>query len=55
VTITKACTALAVVAASLSLAALAGPAMAANHKDGTLSAVHAYNWDIPAGTASPSA
>jgi type VI secretion system Hcp family effector len=26
-----------------------------NYKDGTLGAVKTYNWDIPAGTASPSA
>ena len=26
-----------------------------NKKDGTLGAVKTYNWDIPAGTASPSA
>ena len=26
-----------------------------NSKDGTLGAVKTYNWDIPAGTASPSA
>ena len=26
-----------------------------NNKDGTLGAVKTYNWDIPAGTASPSA
>jgi type VI protein secretion system component Hcp len=26
-----------------------------NNKDGTLMAVKTYNWDIPAGTASPSA
>ena len=26
-----------------------------NGKDGTLGAVKTYNWDIPAGTASPSA
>jgi len=50
--ITKARTAIIVVAAAMSLAALAGPAMTANHTHGT---VNAYNWDIPAGTASPSA
>ena len=50
---TKARTAIAVAVASLSLAAMAGPAMAADHKGA--GAVHAYNWDIPAGTASPSA
>ena len=53
--ITTTRSALTVVAASLSLAAFAGPAMAANHKDATQAAVNAYNWDIPAGTASPSA
>ena len=51
---TKARTVIAVVVASLSLAAMAGPAMAADHK-GATGAVHTYNWDIPAGTASPSA
>jgi hypothetical protein len=54
--ITKARAALTVSAASLGLAALASPAMAAdNNKHGTPGAVKAYNWDIPAGTASPSA
>jgi len=54
--ITKGRTALTVAAASLGLAALVGPAMAAgNDKHGTPGAVKAYNWDIPAGTASPSA
>jgi hypothetical protein len=54
--ITKARAALTVAAASLGLAALASPAMAAdNNKHGTPGAVKAYNWDIPAGTASPSA
>jgi hypothetical protein len=53
--ITKTCSALVVVAASLSLAASAGPAMAASHKHGTTGAMPTYNWDIPAGTASPSA
>jgi hypothetical protein len=53
--ITKTRSALVVAAASLSLAALAGPAVAATHKDGTSGAVKSYNWDIPAGTASPSA
>jgi len=52
---TKARTALAVAVASLSLAAVAAPAMAAGHKVGAPGAVTAYNWDIPAGTASPSA
>ena len=53
--ITKTRAAVTVVAASLSLAALAAPAIAAGHEDGTPGAVTAYNWDIPAGTASPSA
>jgi hypothetical protein len=53
--ITKTRSALVVVAASLSLAAFAGPAMAAGHKGGATGAVPTYNWDIPAGTASPSA
>lgn len=53
--ITKARAALTVAAASLSLAALAVPTMAADDKNGTPDTVTAYNWDIPAGTASPSA
>jgi len=55
ISITKVRTALTVAAASLSLAAVAGSVMAANHENGTLGDVNAYNWDIPAGTASPSA
>ena len=53
--ITTTRSALTVVAASLSLALFASPAMGAKHNDGTQGAVIAYNWDIPAGTASPSA
>ncbi len=52
---TKARTALTVIAASLSLAALTGAALATTHTDGAPGAANAYNWDIPAGTASPSA